>query len=78
MLCGGWSGAFTLHPVSGREEFRAPPKTIPRSVGRHTEWVKACKEGKPEDDQTGLVYSGPFAESLVVGTLVLRLKDCIE
>jgi predicted dehydrogenase len=78
MLCGGWSGAPTLFPKELRESFQAPPKTIPRSIGHRAEWIKACKDKRPEDAKAGFAYSGPFTEGLLVGNLASRLQKRIE
>ena len=77
-VCGGWSGPPTLYPESRRKEFQTPPPTIPRSIGHRPEWIKACKDHKPEDAKAGFAYSGPFTEALLVGNLALRLQKRIE
>ena len=56
----------------------APAPTIPRSIGHRPEWIKACKDRKPEDAKAGFAYSGPFTEALLVGNLALRLQKRIE
>ncbi len=78
IICGGWSGAPKLFPFSRRDSFQLPPQSIPRSIGHRPEWVKACKEKKPEDAKAGFVYSGPFTEALLVGNLAVRLQKPIE
>jgi hypothetical protein len=78
MLCGGWSGPPTLYPVSRRSEWHPPKPTIPRSIGHRPEWVKACKDHKPDDAKAGFAYSGPFTEALLVGNLALRLQKRVE
>ena len=78
LVCGGWSGPPTLYLESRRKEFQAPSPTIPRSIGHRTEWIKACKDGKPEDAKAGFAYSGPFTEALLVGNLALRLQKRVE
>ena len=78
MLCGGWSGSATMYPESYRKEFKPPAPTIARSIGHRPEWIKACKDHKPEDAKAGFAYSGPFTESLLVGNLALRLQKRIE
>jgi hypothetical protein len=60
------------------KETQLPPKSIPRSVGHHAEWIQACKERKPEGAKAGFAYSGPYTESLLVGNLALRLQKPIE
>jgi predicted dehydrogenase len=78
LVCGGWSGPPTLYPEGLRKEFQAPKATIPRSIGHRPEWIKACKDHKPEDAKAGFAYSGPFTEALLVGNLALRLQKRIE
>jgi hypothetical protein len=77
ILCGGWSGPPRILGSRGKE-FPAPPQTIPRSIGHRQEWIKACKDRKPEDAKAGFAYSGPFTESLLVGNLAVRLGKRIE
>ncbi len=76
--CGGWSGPPRLFPASRRQGFEPPPKTIPRSIGHRPEWIKACKDKRPEDAKAGFAYSGPFTEALLVGSLAVRLQQRIE
>jgi predicted dehydrogenase len=78
MLCGGWCGMPGLFPKQLRQDFQKPPKTIPRSIGHRAEWIKACKDRKPEDSKAGFAYSGPYTESLLVGMLAVRLQQRIE
>jgi predicted dehydrogenase len=78
MLCGGWAGMPGLFPSKLRQEFQKPPRTIPRSIGHRAEWIKACKDRKPEDAKAGFAYSGPYTESLLVGMLAVRLQKRIE
>jgi predicted dehydrogenase len=78
MVCGGWSGAPRLFPTARRREFQLPKPTIPRSIGHRQEWMKACKDHKPEDAKAGFDYSGPFVEALLVGNLATRLQKRIE
>lgn len=78
MICGGWSGPPRLFPASRRKEFTLPKPTIARSIGHRQEWMKACKERKPQDAKAGFWYSGAFCESLLVGNLAVRLGKRIE
>lgn len=78
ILCGGWAGTPRLVPESKMKEFQRPPKTIPRSIGHHAEWIQACKDRKPEDAKAGFAYSGPYTEALLVGNLSVRLQKPIE
>ncbi len=78
MLCGGWSGAPRLLPLSRHNALKRPPKTIPRSIGHRAEWIQACKDRKPGDAKAGFEYSGPFVEALLVGNLAVRLQQPIQ
>jgi len=78
LVGGGWSGPPTIHPEGRRKEFQTPQATIPRSIGHRPEWIRACKDHKPEDAKAGFAYSGPFTEALLVGNLSLRLQKRIE
>ena len=78
MLCGGWSGAPRLLPLSRHNSLKAPAKTIPRSIGHRAEWIQACKDRKPADAKAGFAYSGPFVETLLIGILAVRLQQRIE
>lgn len=78
LLAGGWAGTPRLIPESRMREVELPPKTIPRSIGHHAEWIQACKDGKPEDAKAGFAYSGPYTEALLVGNLALRLNKPIH
>jgi predicted dehydrogenase len=78
LVCGGWSSPPTLYPEPRRREFSMPKQTIPRSIGHRAEWIKACKDHKPEDAKAGFDYSGPFTEALLVGNLAVRLQKRVE
>ena len=46
MLVTGWGGELPrLLPESRDKEYKRPPKTLPRSIGHHKEWLEACKSG---------------------------------
>jgi len=78
ILCGGWSGTPALIPQRRRADFKEPAATIPRSIGHRAEWVKACKDKRPQDAKAGFAYSGPFTEALLVGSIATRLQKRIE
>ncbi|MCY3019123.1 MAG: Gfo/Idh/MocA family oxidoreductase [Planctomycetota bacterium] len=78
IFCEGWAGMPRLFPRALRKDFQPPPKTIPRSIGHRAEWVKACKERKPEDSKAGFAYSGPYVESLLIGNLASWLQKRVE
>lgn len=57
-------------PESKMMEYKRPPKTLPRSIGHHKEWINACKGGEP----AGINYAkaGPLTEIVLLGVLALR------
>ena len=59
-------------PESRRKEYPDPPKTLPRSIGHHKEWIEACKGGKPGG--SNFDWAGPLAETVLLGNVALRLK----
>ena len=78
ILCDGWAGAPRIIPESKMKEYEKPPKTLPRSIGHHKEWVQACKDNDPKAAKAGFDYSGLFTEALLVGLLAVRLGRRIE
>jgi predicted dehydrogenase len=59
-----------LLPRSRQEEYKQPPKTIPRSIGHYKEWIEACKGGKPGGSDFS--FAGPLAEVVLLGNIALR------
>lgn len=54
-----------------------PPKpTIPRSIGHHAEWIKACKTGSPTT--CNFTYSGRLTEAVLLGNVAYRTGQRIE
>ncbi len=56
----------------------AEAQTSPPQPEAYPEWVKACKDRRPEDAKAGFAYFGPFVEALLVGMLAVRLQKRIE
>ncbi|MDZ7314785.1 MAG: Gfo/Idh/MocA family oxidoreductase [candidate division KSB1 bacterium] len=72
MLVEGWGGEIPrLIPETRMREYRRPPKTLPRSIGHHAEWIRACKEGTPTASHFG--FAGPLTETVLIGTICVRL-----
>jgi predicted dehydrogenase len=65
-------GNLQLIPESKMKEYKQPPKTIPRSIGHHEEWIEACKGGKPAG--ANFEYSGLVTQALLLGNVSLRLR----
>ncbi len=72
MLVEGWGGHRPrLLPQKRHDEFTRPPKTLPRSVGHHREWIEACKGGPAPRSHFG--FAGPLTEAVLLGTVCVRL-----
>ena len=54
------------------QEYKYPPKTIPRSPGHYKEWVDACKGGQPGG--SNFDWAGPLAEAVLLGNVALRVE----
>jgi len=71
MLVQGWGGESPrLLPESRDKEYKRPPKTLPRSVGHHKEWLVACRTGSPT--RSNFDFAGPLTEAVLLGTVCVR------
>ena len=70
ILCGFNGANPRLIPDSKMQEFKQPPKTLPRSPGNDREWIDACKGGKPGG--ANFEFEGPITEALLLGNVALR------
>ncbi len=71
ILVEGWGGASPmLIPQSRHDEYKRPPKTLPRSVGHYQEWIEACKNGTPTRSNFG--FAGPLTEAVLLGMVCVR------
>ena len=72
MLVEGWGGESPrLIPESAMKAYKRPPKTLPRSVGHHREWIEACKGGPAP--RSNFDFAGPMTEAVLLGTVCVRL-----
>jgi predicted dehydrogenase len=72
MLVSGWGGESPrLIPESRMREYELPPKTLPRSIGHHKEWIEACKTGSAT--RSSFAFAGPLTEAVLLGTISVRL-----
>ncbi|MCH8327264.1 MAG: Gfo/Idh/MocA family oxidoreductase [Candidatus Marinimicrobia bacterium] len=72
ILVAGWGGEHPrLIPESRIQAYTRPPKTLPRSVGHHQEWIDACKYGTPT--RSNFDFSGPVTEAVLLGLISVRL-----
>jgi predicted dehydrogenase len=68
----GWGGETPrLIPESKHREFKFPPKTLPRSIGHHAEWILACKTGSPTESNFG--FAGPLTEAVLLGSVAIHI-----
>ena len=65
-----------LLPQDKFENFQRPEHFIPKSIGHHKEWVKACKTGSPTTCNFG--YSGTLTEAALLGNVAFRAGHRIE
>jgi hypothetical protein len=74
ILAPGWCAASPrLIPESRMKAYKLPPKTIPRSIGHHQEWLAACKGGKPA--QANFEFAGPLTEAVLLGNIAIRTGE---
>ena len=72
MLVAGWGGEHPrLIPESKMQDYARPPKTLPRSIGHHQEWIEACKHGTPT--RSNFDIAGPLTEAVLLGLVSIRL-----
>jgi hypothetical protein len=60
-----------LLPESLHKEFPRPPKTLPRSIGHHQEWIRACKEKTPTE--SNFAFAGPLIEATLLPLISVPL-----
>jgi predicted dehydrogenase len=71
MLVIGWGGREPrLLPESLDKEYKRPPKTLPRSIGHHAEWVAACKGGGAP--RSNFDFAGPLTEAVLLGSVCIH------
>jgi predicted dehydrogenase len=72
MLVTGWGGQHPrLLPESLDKSYKRPPKTLPRSIGHHKEWVEACK-GRGGPPRSNFDFSGPLTEAVLLGSVCIH------
>ncbi len=77
-LVGGVYGeSARLIPESRMQEYKLPPKTMPRVEGSHEqEWVRACKSGQRAG--ADFEYSALLTEICLLGNVAKRIDGRIE
>ena len=51
--------------------YKRPAKTLPRSIGHHAEWIRACKTGS--STRSDFDFAGPLTEAVMLGTVCVRM-----
>jgi hypothetical protein len=69
-------GQYRLFPTEKFAGFKPPEPTIPRSIGHHAEWIKACKEGTPTT--CNFDYSGALTEAVLLGNVAYRTGETLD
>jgi predicted dehydrogenase len=72
LICNSYGNEPRLIPESRMKDYQRPPKSIPRSVGHHKEWIEACKGGKPAG--SNFEYAGPLTEMILLGNIAVRMS----
>jgi predicted dehydrogenase len=71
LLLEGWGGRVVrLLPDSRMQSYQRPLKRLPRSIGHHEEFVRACKQGTPTQSHFG--FAGPLTEAVLLGMVCIR------
>lgn len=72
MLVTGWGGEHPrLLPEFLDKDYQRPPKTLPRSIGHHKEWLDACK-GNSSVPRSNFGFAGPLTEAVLLGSVCVR------
>ncbi|HOW66170.1 MAG TPA: gfo/Idh/MocA family oxidoreductase, partial [Verrucomicrobiota bacterium] len=72
ILVEGWGGEKPrLIPESANKAYPRPAPSLPRSIGHHEEWIRACKEGTPT--ASSFSFAGPLTEAVLLGMVSVRL-----
>jgi hypothetical protein len=69
-------GKHVLLPEKDFKDVPRPPQSIPKSIGHHAEWIKACKDGSPTTCH--FEYSGPLTEANHLASIAYRLGKKLQ
>ncbi len=76
ILCGFNGSNPRIIPESAMNEFKPPPKTLPRSIGHYEEWIEACKGGAPAGAR--FEFAGPVTDAILLGNVAVRSGQTIH
>lgn len=69
-------GSYRLYPEEKFAKYEPPAPSIPRSIGHHAEWIKACKDGSPTT--CNFDYSGALSETVLLGNVAYRSGEKLQ
>jgi predicted dehydrogenase len=69
-------GKNVLSPSEKFRDYQAPAQTIPKSIGHHQEWLKACKGDKKT--LCNFDYSGKLIEHNLLGNVAHRAGRALD
>ena len=61
---------YQLLPADRFKDFTPPPQSIPKSIGHHEEWIKACKDGTPT--LCNFDYGAALTQTALLGNVAHR------
>ncbi|MCA9731979.1 MAG: Gfo/Idh/MocA family oxidoreductase [Deferribacteres bacterium] len=73
LMCGCYGSQPRLIPETFMQDYKRPPKTIPRSPGIHQEWVQCIKEGKQAT--SNFEYASKLTETMMIGNIAIRMAS---
>lgn len=77
IMAGVYGESPRLIPESRMQDYKRPPKTIPRVNGNHeNDWVQAIKNGKQAG--ANFEYAGPLTELTILGRIAIQADTRIE
>ncbi len=69
-------GSDKFFPTDKYADYKPPAKSIPKSIGHHAEWIKACKDGSPTT--CNFDYSGTLTETVLLGGAAYRTGKSLD
>ena len=77
ILCGSHgANGLRILPEKSMQEYQRPAKSLPRSIGHHEEWIRACKGGEPA--ASNFDFAGPLTETVLLGNVATRIRTKLE
>ncbi|MHC4441744.1 MAG: Gfo/Idh/MocA family oxidoreductase [Planctomycetota bacterium] len=83
-----YGAQYKLLPEKDFEGYKPPTPWLPRlpepkekrswDRNHHDEWIRACKEYKPDLPMSNFSYAGPLTETVVLGCVAMRAQQKIE